>query len=501
VIVASLLLLPCLARADGGPIIPDPELWAMIDEGQQIAVVRLEQENTARVDLFVSMVDRSGQSHEVTYFLPLGVEARDFGVVGETSLAFDEALTEPIEAQLKVGRREESDYRERVGAALLLGALPAHGAWSWLAAVPYLLGGLRMGGMGAAPVATFETPGSQVSIYDINAATDLQALIETTGLDPKVEETLAALKGQQIAVVRLQTQPAVAEEQEPVYPGESLGQPGIHLGWRSTLVPHLGEATYTYPLGTGQAWASPIEVTRVFVVSPVEVDFRVEYPRLGEDLSGLAGSRYGALAWKVDKATSPAYAVDEGYGDFGHIWRATYIKSNSAQDLVVTRLERVSREMQQAIRRAKVRRVVGGLLWPVCLLAGIAAWVTAWRVVIPRRLGVPYRWRQWRLYGHALAWAGIYIATNLVVLAVAVLPVVMASYAGGCLAGLPFVLALPLPFAALGLANATIYAQTQAVRLQVARGRAFGAYVLAVLTANALYLAFAVGYAAVAGVL
>jgi hypothetical protein len=496
------LALPSLARADGGPIIPDPELWAMIDEGQQIAVVHLEQDGTARVDLFISMADRSGQSHEVTFFLPLGVESGDFGVVEDTSLAFDRALTEPIEAQLKAERRAEADFGDRVRTALLLGALPAHGAWSWLAALPSLLGGLRMGGMGAAPVATFDTPGSQVSIYDINAATDLQALIETAGLDLRVEETLAALKGQQIAVVRLQAQPVAAVE-EPAYPGEASGQPGIHLGWRSTLVSHSAEASYTYPLGTGKAWASPIEVTRVYVVSPVELDFRVDYPRLGEDLSGLEGTTYGALAWKNDKAKGPAFAVDEAYGDFGHIWRATYVQSNSAQDLVVTRLEGVSREMQRAARHARVRRVVGDLSWPICLLAGTTAWVTAWRVVIPRRLGVPYRWRQWKLYRDALAWAGLYVAVNLAILVVVacllagVWPAVLASL---CPTGLVVVvIAVPLICTALGLVNAYFYARSQAARLQVARGRAFGAYLLVVLMANALYLAFALGYAAIFG--
>jgi hypothetical protein len=79
--LALLLALPSLADADGGPILSDPELWAMIDEGQQIAVVQLQQDGTAQVDLFISLTDRSGQSHEVTFFLPLGIEAGDFEVV------------------------------------------------------------------------------------------------------------------------------------------------------------------------------------------------------------------------------------------------------------------------------------------------------------------------------------------------------------------------------------------------------------------------------------
>jgi hypothetical protein len=493
--LSLLLALPSLAGADGGPILSDPELWAMIDEGQQIAVVYLQQDGTAKVDLFISMADRSGQSHEVTFFLPLGVQAGDFGVVEETSVAFDEALTEPIEAQLRAESRREADYKDHVRVALLAGTLATNGAWSWPAAALFLLGGVRMGGV--APVATFETSSSQVAIYDMNAETDLQALIETTGLDPKVKETLAALQGQQIAVVKLQTQP-VSAERGPTYASGSTGQPGIHLSWRSTLVAHSAGATYTYPLGTGQAWASPIELTRVYVVSPLELDFGVEYPRLGADLSGTGDSRYGRLAWKIDDAESPAFAVDEAYGDFGHIWRATYVKSNSGQDLVVTSLPGVSQEVQRAIRHARIQGVIGALTWLIGPLAGLALWVAAWRVVMPRRLGVPYRWRGGKLYRDALTWAALYVIINLVALVLAGLVLLLAGLFEP-LAWLMVVVGPLVILAALGLTNAFFYARWKAEKLQVTRGRAFGAYMLVVLMANALYLVFALGYGAIVG--
>jgi hypothetical protein len=299
----------------------------------------------------------------------------------------------------------------------------------------------------------------------------------------------------------LQTQPVSAEEKS-AHASASEGQPGIHLSWRSTLASRSAEATYTYPLGTGKAWASPIELTRVYVVSPVELDFTVDFPRLGDDLSGLGTSRYGGLAWRIDDADSPAFAVDEAYGEFGHIWRATYVKSNSEQDLVVTRLAGVSREMVRAIRRAGRQRVVGCLSWPICLLAGAGSWVTAWRYVIRRRLGVPYRWGGWRLYRDSLTWVLVYLTMNLVLLVLGgVVTIGLLQTAGslGLLAGLVCVL-LILP-ASLGLASAYLYARSQAEKLQASRGRAFGAYMLAVLMANASYLAFALCYGAMVGAL
>jgi hypothetical protein len=490
------LILPSLANADGGPILSDPELWAMIDEGQQIAVVHLQQEGTARVDLFISLADRSGQSHQVTFFLPLGVGAADLSVVEETSLAFDEALTEEIDRRLKAEIRREPDYRYRVRVALLLGSVTTHATWISLAAAPLLMSGWPIwGGLGAVPLATFETPSSQVAVYDIDSETDLSALIETTGLDPKVKETLAALQGQQIAVVKLQTQPLSAEE-GATYPGESTGQPGIHLGWRSTLVPDPAGATYNYPLGTGKAWASPIELTRVYVISPPDLDFTVDYPQLGDDLSGLGEEEHGELAWKIEDAESPAFAVDEAYGEFGHIWRATYVKSNSAQDLVVTSQPGPSQEMERTLRRIGVQGVIEPLTWYLAPLAGLAAWLTAWRVVMRRRLAVPYRWLHWKLYGDAFLWAVLYALTSLVAL-----PVVgLWSFfllAGCALFAVPA--ALPLLLILLGLINAFLFSGFKAEKLQVTRRRAFGAYMLAVLMANVLYLAFAVVYSAIVG--
>jgi len=471
----------------------------MIDEGQQIAVVHLQQDGTAKVDLFISMADRSGQSHQVTFFLPLGVQASDFGVQEETSLAFDLALTERIETRLKAALRNDTLYNAGVQASLLLGSLVTNGAW--LVALPLLLS--SCGGEELAPVATFETPSSQVAIYDMNAETDLQVLIETTGLDPKVKETLAALQGQQIAVVKLQTQP-VGAEQESAYFSESIGQPGIHLSWRSTLVSHSAEATYAYPLGTGKAWANPIELTRVYVVSPPDLDFRVEYPQIGVDLSGIRETRYRGLAqqarWKIDDAEEPAFAVDEAYGDFGHIWRATYIKSNSEQDLVVTLLPDLSPEMQRAVRRDKMQGVVPGLTWTLSLLVGVGAWVVAWRVVIPRRLGVPYRWRERRLYGDALLWAVVYPVLNGVVLVAAGFLCIVPSLLTESIWPAVPLFGLPMMIVALGLGNAYFYARSQAQKLQVTRRRAFGAYLLVVLMANALYVAFAASYGTIVGV-
>ena len=230
------------AKADGGPVV-DPLLFTKLKEGQQVAVVTLIDQNSATIDLFVSILDQTGQSHEVAYFVPLGVQASGLSVREENSLAFNNSLVKALDAAIY------NDFNLNQGfvRALFAGALLTNGVWLTPLWLPFLLTSC---GEATPPVATFSTASSEVSVFSIDDSTDLQALIGTTGLDPSVKETLSRLKGQQIAVVNLRTTPSAAA------PGSSTarqGEPGLHLSWRTALSATKDGATYVYPLGTGAA--------------------------------------------------------------------------------------------------------------------------------------------------------------------------------------------------------------------------------------------------------
>jgi hypothetical protein len=514
-IVMTLILglsLPAPARADGGIIIPDSQLWAMIGEGQQTAVISLKEDGTAQVDLFISMADRSGTAHEVTFFIPLGNEARNFEVAEETSLAFDKTLTAGFDNQLKEQARREASYKNTVATSLLVGPLLTNGTWSWIILFPVLMAGCMQA---AAPIATFKTESSYVAIYKMDENTDVQALIETSGLDASVIDTLKSYQGQQIAVIQLQTQPQAEGGQSSSVP---TGQPGIHLGWISTLVSHSAEATYTYPLGTGRAWASPIELTRVYVVSPAGMDFSVQYPELGNDLSGIAGSVSLAqnLYWRIDE--SPAYAIEQAYGDFGRIWRATYIKSNASQDIVVTRLPGITPQTRAALQHLQSQNTVIAVTWFLSLLAGLLCWVVAWGLIMPRLLKMPYSWRSLHSYTGALKWSLLYPAASLAVAAIIGVVLLVFSFLASVLPGNLFnrigdlitstgagvlvvgiFIFLPLLVTISGMVNAYFFARRQAPRLEVSKRRAFGVYLLVVLVANMFYMMLAAGYIASVG--
>ena len=160
VVVTLLLAMPAPVKADGGPILSDSELWAQLREGQQTAVITLKDGNTADIDLFVSMLDDSGQSHEVVFFVPLGTAATEFSVAEKTSLNFDQELTGKLDRIL----RREASLKKDIRLSLVSGALLINGVWLFPLWIPILLSGCAAD----EPVATFETESSQVAIYGLD---------------------------------------------------------------------------------------------------------------------------------------------------------------------------------------------------------------------------------------------------------------------------------------------------------------------------------------------
>jgi len=130
------------------------------------------------------------------------------------------------------------------------------------------------------------------------------------------------------------------------------------------------------------------------------------------------------------------------------------------------------------------------------LLLALVLWVVAWRYCMPRLLPLKYRWGGSRLWRDSL----IYPALNVVVLAVVVfvsimlLPLTAWNAAVG-IAGL-FVAGLVVL-----VPGVVVFIWRHAFDLGVSNGRAFVAYILVALVANAAYITLAFGYAALIGVI
>jgi hypothetical protein len=385
ILIAILLTLmftasPLPVRADGGPMV-DPNLFAKLKEGQQVAVIQFHDTNTASVDLFISILDQTGESHEIIFFVPLGMKADGFAVWEQDSLGFNDQFTRRLDMTLFQSYRQDQQFIQY----LFAGALLTNGVWLTPLWLPLLFIGCAEA---PPPISTFKTDSSEVSIFGLEESTDLEALISTTGLDPSVTETLSRLRGQQIAVVNLRTQPQQAAT-GPATESALASEPGLHLSWQTTLATEESGATYAYPLGTGAAWAHPIEMTRVYVIVPEELDLTVQYPKLGANRSGFVKKQSSYEPRIVDSGEEPAYAVDKATdisiypfrGRF-NIWRVTYANSNAAEDIVITVNQGSGTSFGTSLRRAGSQAA-----FFIGLVVAALFWIMAWSFLMPRLLG------------------------------------------------------------------------------------------------------------------
>ena len=474
--------------ADGGPMV-DTTLFSKLKEGQQVAVIRIKDIETAQVDLFVSILDQTGESHEITYFVPLGSQAARFDVTEQNSVDFNQALTRDLDLRLFSATRSNED----IIRGLFAGTLLSNGAILAPLWFPIFFSGC---GDAQPPVSSFTTESSIVSVYDINETTDIQELISTTGLDPSVTDTLARLQGQQIAVIKMKTVGQSADGAAPA--GTAQGEPGLHLSWLtalSTVKP--GSTFYAYPLGTGAAWSQPIELTRVYIVAPVNFDLAVDYPRLGTDLSGYTrqGSTYAPRIAQAGE--TPAYAVAKAYGallnpyfdvatstgtpaEKVNIWRVSYANSNAKEDIQITVKTGAGGGLGASLRQ-------GGIFvsFLIGLIAAALFWLLSWYLLMPRLLhrSVKELWYQ----------PLIYLGINfLLLLFPGLLLMIIMSFGQAALA-------LIITILLFGVAEVITFIISHLNNLGVRGGLAIRAFIVVTLASNVAYLLFALGYAKLAG--
>jgi hypothetical protein len=470
-------LWPLPAKADGGPIV-DPMLFAKLKEGQQVAVVTLNDTTTASVDLFISILDQTDESHEVVFFVPLGVKASLYFVQEQDSFAFNDSLTRQLDMALFEDYRQDRQFRQY----LFAGALMTNGVWLVPLWLPFLLTGCEAG-PAATPVSTFRTDSSEVSVYGLDESTDLEALISTTGLDPAVAGTLSRLKGQQIAVVNLRTKPH-GTATGSVGADSSGGEPGLHLSWQTSLIPSGFGATYAYPLGTGAAWAHPIEMTRVYVVAPMELDFTVRYPRLGVNRSGFVREQGYYEPRIASSSQVPAYAVDKATERVSyqsvHIWRVTYTNSNAAEDILIT-----VRESSGVNLGASLRQEGPQLAFIIGLIMALLFWILAWWLLLPRLLGRDRRIRGlWRFGLTYIGWNALLFLPGAILYFFFSL--------GAQVIAITFLVIL------FGGTSVIIFAwrhMDQLAKQGIGTGGGIRAFIIVTLVSNGAYFLFVLGYA------
>ena len=245
---------------------------------------------------------------------------------------------------------------------------------------------------------------------------------------------------------------------------------------------------YSYPLGTGASWASPIVMTSVYVVAPQDLNFKVQYPKLGINRSGFVqnGGKYEPSIASYTNVS--AYAVDEGtgqnYPNSGitdpstmRVWLVTYTNSNSTKDIMIT-----VNPNHGTTFGTYLRNKGPGIALIIGILAAILFWILAWYFLAPRLVGKNKHIQ--RLWQMSLPYLGL----NLVLFIPGGI-LLLYFYFGVRI--IPLVLLVLL----FGFASIRVFVPNQRDRLKEASGKAFKIFFAITAASGVAYLLFAVGYA------
>jgi hypothetical protein len=209
----------------------------------------------------------------------------------------------------------------------------------------------------------------------------------------------------------------------------------------------------------------------------------VEYPRLGSDQSGYSGL-FGSPQI-ADYYQVPAYAVDEARGDFGRLWRITYTQSNPTEDIIIafTPQSGWSRFQSGMAEHMNLYAFI------FALVMGPMLWVLAWIIIMPRVTGggktETSRWYNGLFYPGINAIMFVFPGT-----------ILMLTLTLGLV--LPSLAAIFIIFGGMSM---LIFWLVQAGRMGVSKNRALLAFVLTGLASGAAYMALALAFASIAGII
>jgi hypothetical protein len=386
------------ARADGMLLAPGYMLRHFAEQSQ-IAVVEVERDRTARVDLFISLLDTSGESHEVRFLLPLQTMPGEFGAEELSVWEFRRSRIDPLDTVFFVAAAEARRHRRAMGNAFALGAVLACPGGTVAARLVFPVfardsiqtaGAAHMG----VPVAalTVTTEHTRAEVFDQLAPEELAALAELPELPDTVREALGGYVGKPFALVRLRTVPrggsgpGDADEPTPEGPEE---EPGIVFSFTQEMLPAEGALAYEYPLGTGAGWEQPIPVTQVYVTAPEDMPLEVEFP---ERPRGEAPLEMKGAGLRRDE--SIAYAAEGRQVHF-----ASYMHSNPSEDVSVRALEAGVSEFAVAARQRARGRALAWIAFPTL---GLVAWLASFGIIVwPDRRSKAFG--MWRALG--TSWA------------------------------------------------------------------------------------------------
>jgi len=302
--------------------------FASIRETDQVAVINLAP-GRVTLDMFIG-IDRIPRGETVTYILPFWQKPEGFTMATMAGKDFREQNIIPLRPQFRHEiRRANRNAVGSITGSYLIGGLfvftPTTLAGVCVGAVIFPT--LGRNGEVFQPYTSVTVPGGSAELYQLSAEHDLQALVAKAGFPAKYATVLRRYRTPYYAIMRLHASPKAKEGQT---------DQGLHFHFFHQA--QREEYTYTYPLGTGGAWANPILFTEVYAYCSPEYYLTATAPTLGDTLSYSAmHARIVDLTFDTPDADSwkTATASVTPPVRYPTAWHRAYSQSNPTGDITL----------------------------------------------------------------------------------------------------------------------------------------------------------------------
>ncbi|HEY3378799.1 MAG TPA: hypothetical protein VGL77_15030, partial [Armatimonadota bacterium] len=295
-----------------------------IAETDQVAVVRLEPGRVTQ-DMFIA-IDRIPAGQTVTYILPFWQKPEGFTMTAQTSDGFRAEIIYPQYRQL----RHEIRRANRMAVNRLIGDYLVSGLFSYAPLTPlgvlnYICPTFSKEGELLPAFKRVSIPAGSAELYHVSDTHDLQTLLAQAGLPARYAKVLQRYHTAYYAIMRLHGQK----------PGKAGATQGLHFHF--THRAKGDDYTYTYPLGTGGAWANPILLTEIYVTCPEGYYLSPTAPTLGQTVS------YYEMERRIDdlgdtKATPAVPMLTASVTPpvrYLNAWHRAYTSSNPTEDITI----------------------------------------------------------------------------------------------------------------------------------------------------------------------
>jgi len=302
-----------------------------ITETDQLAIINLAPK-AVTLDMFIA-IDNIPVGQTITYVLPFWQKPEGFTMNALSGQYFRNQYLNDS----KVGTifAEEIRHANRTAAHILPDSYLRAGLCIYPPLMPVGLLSLfpvfGKHGYNFSPYASIALPAGSAELYHVSNDEDLQTLLAKAGLPARYASVLHRYHTSYYAIMRLHGPAKVLAK-------NAVSTQGLHFHFTHRTAGD--NYSYTYPLGTGGAWAKPIGVTEVYATCADGYYLAAKAPTMGKMLaSNERGSEYEYSQYAKDKLPV-ATASMLPQMRYPRAWHRVYYNSNPTEDITIRLVRR-----------------------------------------------------------------------------------------------------------------------------------------------------------------